>query len=301
MKIPPRIAPLVEDGLVDEVVRQLRSGKEAAIFVVRCGDEIRCAKVYKEAEQRSFRSRARYQEGRGVRNSRRARAMENGSRYGRGEAEAVWQTTEVDALWQLSAAGVRVPTPYQFIDGVLLMELVTDAEGRAAPRLDDLLPSAAQARRWHRQLLGDVVRMLCAGVIHGDLSEYNVLVDAAGPVIIDLPQAVDAAGNNSAGEMLARDVENLTTHFARHAPELAGSEFAAEIWRHYQRGTLTPHTELTGHCPRDERPADLESVLREIEAAREEALGRQIEDPDGQDPEWNDGAAGLRRRAGRPG
>lgn len=301
MKIPPRIAPLVEDGLVDQVVRQLRSGKEAAIFVVRCGDEIRCAKVYKQAEQRSFRSRARYQEGRGVRNSRRARAMEKGSRYGRGEAEALWQTTEVDALWRLSEAGVRVPTPFQFIDGVLLMELVTDAEGRAAPRLDDLLPTPAQARRWHRQLLQEVVRMLCAGIIHGDLSEYNVLVDAAGPVIIDLPQAVDAAGNNSAGEMLVRDVENLTTHFARHAPELAGSEFAAEIWGHYQRGTLTPHTELTGHCPRDERPADLESVLREIEAAREEALGRPAEDTDGQDPEWDDGAAGLRRRAGRPG
>ena len=286
MKIPPRIAPLVEDGVVDEVVRQLRSGKEASIFVVRCGGEIRCAKVYKEAEQRSFRSRARYQEGRGVRNSRRARAMEKGSRYGRGEAEALWQSTEVDALYRLSDAGVRVPTPYQFMDGVLLMELVTDAEGRVAPRLDDLVPSAAQARRWHRQLVQEVVRMLCAGVIHGDLSEYNVLVDAGGPVIIDLPQAVDAAGNNSAGEMLARDVENLTTHFARHAPELAGSQFAAEIWRHYQRGTLTPHTELSGHCPREERPADLASVLREIEAAREEALGRMADGPGGEDPDW---------------
>ena len=301
MKIPPRIAPLVEDGLVDEVVRQLRSGKEASIFVVRCAGETRCAKVYKAAERRSFRSRARYQEGRGVRNSRRARAMEKGSRYGRGEAEAVWQTTEVDALWRLSAAGVRVPTPYQFVDGVLLMELVTDAAGHAAPRLDDLVPSADQARRWHGRLLQDVVRMLCAGLIHGDLSEYNVLVDVAGPVIIDLPQAVDAAGNNSAWEMLARDVDNLTAHFARFAPELADTEYALEIWGHYQRGTLTPHTELTGRCPREERPADLESVLREIEAAREEALGRPGRDPDGQDPEAEGDEAGFRRRFARRG
>lgn len=277
MKTPKSIAPLVEDGLVDEVLRQLKSGKEASVFVVRCGGEIRCAKAYKEANKRGFRTHAQYQEGRKTRNSRRARAMEKGTRYGREEQEASWQNAEVDALYRLAGAGVRVPQPYLFVDGVLLMELVTDAEGNAAPRLDDVLLSEAQARAYHGALIREVVRMLCAGLIHGDLSEYNVLIDADGPVIIDLPQALDAAGNNNACRLLVRDVDNLTAYFARYVPELASTDYAHEIWALYESGELEPSTELTGRFQRDERPADVDDVLREIDAAREEASRRQAD------------------------
>src|SRR4029079_181657 len=171
MKIPQRLAPLVEDGLIDAVIRQLMSGKEAMIFVVRCGDAIRCAKVYKEANKRSFRQAVDYTEGRKTKNSRRARAMAKGTRYGRKVQEEAWQSAEVDALYRLAAAGVRVPAPYNFHEGVLLMELVTDALGDAAPRLNDVQLTPEVARAFHRQLIGEVVRMLCAGVIHGDLSE----------------------------------------------------------------------------------------------------------------------------------
>ncbi len=219
MKTPKRIQPLIDEGLVDQVLRQLMSGKEAEVYVVRCGEDTRCAKVYKEADKRSFRQNVLYTEGRKVKNSRRARAMEKGSRFGRKEQEQAWQSAEVNALHRLAAAGVRVPRPYNFLDGVLLMELVTDASGNAAPRLNDLSLSAAQARDYHHTLIMQVVRMLCAGIVHGDLSEYNVLVGADGPVIIDLPQAVDAAGNNSARVMLERDVDNLTAYFGRFAPE----------------------------------------------------------------------------------
>ncbi|WP_303903919.1 PA4780 family RIO1-like protein kinase [Thiohalomonas denitrificans] len=277
MKTPKRIAPLIEDGLVDEVVYQLKSGKEASVFVVRCGDEIRCAKVYKEANKRGFKSHTQYQEGRKVRNSRRARAMAKGSRFGRGEQETDWQNAEVDALYRLAAAGVRVPKPHLFIDGVLLMELVTDGDGSAAPRLDDIMFTHAEAVEYHRNLMGQVVRMLCAGVIHGDLSEYNVLVDANGPVIIDLPQAVDAAGNNNAFRMLVRDVDKITAHFARYAPELMATDYAHEIWALYENGELHPDTRLTGEFQRDERPADVDGVLEGIEAAREEAVLRQLQ------------------------
>jgi RIO kinase 1 len=275
MKTPKRIEPLIEDGLVDEVVYQLKSGKEASVFVVRCGDEICCAKVYKEANQRGFHTQALYQEGRKVRNSRRARAMAKGSRYGRGEQETDWQNAEVDALYRLAAAGVRVPRPHTFIDGVLIMELVTDGDGSAAPRLDDIELTAAEALAYHGFLMNQVVRMLCAGLIHGDLSEYNVLVDAGGPVIIDLPQAVDAAGNNNACRMLVRDVDKLTAFFGQYAPELMATDYAHEIWALYEAGRLKPDTELTGRFQRDERPADVDGVLQGIEAAREEAMWRQ--------------------------
>jgi RIO kinase 1 len=275
MKTPKRIEPLVQDGLVDEVIRQLMSGKEAQVYVVRCGEEIRCAKVYKDADKRSFRQSVQYTEGRKVKNSRRARAMEKGTRYGRQEREEAWQNAEVDALYRLAAAGVRVPQPYNVLEGVLLMELVTDANGDAAPRLNDLVLTEEQAREYHSALIGEVVRMLCAGVVHGDLSEYNVLVGSDGPVIIDLPQAVDAAGNNSACSMLERDVDNLAAYFGRFAPELRATEYGKEIWALYESGELSPESALTGRFKHSDTPADVASVMREIDAARDEEAARQ--------------------------
>jgi RIO kinase 1 len=276
MKIPKRIQPLVEEGLVDAVIRQLMSGKEATVYVVRCGDEIRCAKVYKEASQRSFRQAASYQEGRKVRNSRQARAMEKGTRYGRKMQEEVWQNAEVDALYRLAAAGVRVPRPYICFEGVLLMDLVTDAGGHVAPRLNDVELTEELALTYHAYMLRQVVLMLCAGVIHGDLSEYNILVDADGPVIIDLPQAIDAAGNTEAGAMLERDVANLTTFFSGFAPQLAATQYGKEIWALYGAGLLRPETELTGRVAVDDRPADVGAVLHEIELARREEEERLL-------------------------
>jgi len=275
MKIPRRLEPLVEDGLVDAVLRQLTSGKEAMVYVVRCGEEIRCAKVYKEANQRSFRQSVDYTEGRKVKNSRRARAMEKGTRYGRKAQEEAWQSAEVDALYRLAAAGVRVPRPYNFLDGVLLMELVTGEDGEAAPRLSDLVLTAEQSRDYHRMLITQVVRMLCAGVVHGDLSEYNVLVGSDGPVIIDLPQAVDAAGNNHACSMLERDVANLAAYFGRFAPDLLTTDYGMEIWSLYQGGKLNPETGLTGRFERSEKPADVAGVMREVDAALKEEAARQ--------------------------
>jgi RIO kinase 1 len=270
MKTPKRILPLVEEGLVDAVIRQLMSGKEATVYVVRCGEETRCAKVYKEANQRSFRQAASYQEGRKVKNSRQARAMEKGTRYGRKMQEEMWQNAEVDALYRLAAAGVRVPKPYICFEGVLLMDLVTDAAGNAAPRLNDIELTEPQALKYHAQLLHEVVLMLCAGVIHGDLSEFNILVDGEGPVIIDLPQAIDAAGNTEAGPMLERDVANLATYFSRFAPQLATTQYGKEIWALYVAGLLRPETVLTGRIELDKRPADVGAVMREIQLARKE-------------------------------
>ena len=270
MKIPKRIEPLVEDGLVDKVIRQLMSGKEATVYVVQCGDEIRCAKIYKEANQRSFHQAVHYTEGRKVKNSRQARAMEKGSSYGRKEQEAAWQHSEVDALYKLAAAGVRVPHPYGFYEGVLLMELVADEHGEPAPRLNDLKLTEEQAREFHAMLIRQVVLMLCAGIVHGDLSEYNILVDGKGPVIIDLPQAVDAAANNNASRMLERDVENLANYFGQFAPELKETQYGKEIWAIYQRGELLPGTPLTGRFKQTEKKADVRSVMREITAASDD-------------------------------
>jgi RIO kinase 1 len=286
MKPPPRLQTLIEEGLIDTVVRQLMSGKEAMVFVVRTGDETRCAKIYKEATHRSFRQAVDYTENRKVKNSRSARAMAKGSRFGRQEQEAAWQSAEVDALYRLAAAGVRVPQPYNFHDGVLLMELVTDADGDAAPRLNDVAFTRSQALQHHATLIAEVVRMLCAGVVHGDLSEFNILLahtpgadGAEGvdePVIIDLPQAVDAAGNNHAQRMLLRDVNNLREFFGQFAPELLRTDYGPEIWSLYQAGLLSKETVLTGRFERKHADVDMQAVLREIDDARAEDAARRL-------------------------
>ena len=276
MKPPKRLQPLIEEGLIDTVVRQLMSGKEAMVYVVRVGDETRCAKVYKEATERSFRQAVDYTENRKVKNSRQARAMAKGTKFGRQAQEAAWQSAEVDALYRLAAAGVRVPRPYNFCDGVLLMELVTDEHGDAAPRLNDVQFTPEDARRHHATLIREVVRMLCAGVVHGDLSEFNILVAADGPVIIDLPQAIDAAGNNHAKRMLLRDVDNLRNFFGGFASELLRSDFGLEIWSLYERGVLLTDSVLTGRFAHKLGAVDVGGVMREIDDARAEEAARRV-------------------------
>lgn len=275
MKTPKRLLPLVEDGLVDEVIAQLMSGKEAQVYVVRCGETIRAAKVYKEANQRSFKQAVQYQEGRSVRNSRRARAMAKGTRFGQQEREDEWLRAEVDALYRLAGAGVRVPTPYGFVHGVLLMELIADDQGDAAPRLDDVALSPELARAYHEKVVRDVVRMLCCGLVHGDLSEFNVLLDAGGPVIIDLPQAVSAAGNNSAKMMLLRDVANMRAYFGQYAPELLATDYGHEMWALFEGGVLSPDSPLTGHFEHSTHSADVDELMQVIEHARVEEMERQ--------------------------
>ena len=276
MKTPPGLQPLIDDGVIDEVVRSLKSGKEATVYVVRSGLQMRCAKVYRNMAQRSFQKRAQYQEGRKVRGSRQARAINKSTRFGRKEQEAAWKNAEVDALYQLAAADVRVPRPFGYFDGVLVMELVTDADGDPAPRLGEVELSADTAREYHRALIRDVVRMLCVGLIHGDLSEFNVLVAPDGPVIIDLPQAVNASGNNAAFTMLERDVNNLRSTLGRFAPELLETEFAREMWALFEQGELRPDTELTGVFAVDDTVVDPSEVMVVIEDAREEEIQRQL-------------------------
>ena len=276
MKIPERLRPLLDEGLIDSVSRQLMSGKEAMVFVVQCAGETRCAKVYKEANNRSFRQAVDYTENRKTKNSRQARAMAKGTKFGRQAQEAAWQSAEVDALYRLAAAGVRVPKPYTFHEGVLLMELVCDANGDAAPRLNDCNFMPEAARHHHQSLLREVVRMLSAGVIHGDLSEFNILMAADGPVIIDLPQAVDAAGNNHAAAMLQRDVTNLRNYFGQYAPELLTTDYGREIWSLYERGMLNNDVVLTGRFNQKLKPVDLGSVLRGIDDAKDEEAARRL-------------------------
>ncbi|OPX56930.1 RIO kinase 1 [Oceanospirillum multiglobuliferum] len=275
MKTPKRIQPLVEDGLIDEVIRPLMSGKEAAVYVVRCGDEIRCAKVYKEASKRSFKKATLYQEGRKVRSGRRARAMEKGTKFGRDQQEAEWQNAEVNALYRLADAGVRVPVPFGCFDGVLLMELITDESGQVAPRLNDVSMSVEQAEEDHALMMHYIWLMLCAGLVHGDLSEFNVLVDEYGPVIIDLPQAIDAAANNHAKWMLSRDVSAITTYYSQFAPHLAKTQYAKEMWALFEAGEINPDTELTGEFTEEDEVANVDSVLEEIKAVLAEEAFRQ--------------------------
>lgn len=276
MRIPEALQVLLDDGIIDEVRRQLKSGKEASVYVVRCGKEVRCAKVYKDMGTRSFQARAQYQEGRKVRGSRQARAMAKSTSYGRKEQESAWKNTEVDALYQLVAAGVRVPQPFGFFSGVLLMELVTDAEGHSAPRLGEVDLAPEQAREFHAFLIRQVVRMLCVGLIHGDLSEFNVLVGPEGPVIIDLPQAVNAAANNNALAMLQRDVGNITETLGRFAPELLATDYANEMWALFEQGLLLPETPLTGVFVKDESETNVDEIVMAIDEAREEAIRREL-------------------------
>jgi RIO kinase 1 len=274
MKTPKRLQSLLEEGLIDSVMRQLMSGKEATVYVVRCAGETLCAKIYKDATQRSFRQAVDYTENRKVKNSRQARAMAKGTRFGRESQEAAWRSAEVDALYRLAAAGVRVPAPRNFYEGVLLMELVTDEHGDAAPRLNDVIFTAADAMVYHGALIGEVVRMLCAGIVHGDLSEFNILLAADGPVIIDLPQAVDAAGNNHANRMLLRDVENLRDFFGRFEPSLLVTDYGNEVWDLYARGLLTPESPLTGRFEHRTGPVDVRDVIAVIEDAQVQEAAR---------------------------
>jgi RIO kinase 1 len=275
MKTPKALQSLIEDGMVDTVLRRLKSGKEASVFIVACGEELRCAKVYKESDNRGFHKLAQYQEGRKTRNSRDARAMGKRGRHGRRVLEAEWKNAEVDALFRLANVGVRVPKPYLVHDGVLLMELVRDAQGNPAPRLNDVAMTPAQALDWHAFIIKQIVRMLCAGLIHGDLSEFNVLLDVDGPVIIDLPQAVNAAGNNNAFAMLERDINNMRSSFGQSAPELLETEYALEIWSLYEAGELTPDSPLSGRFARDTSVPDVTAVLTQIEDERLAAEERQ--------------------------
>lgn len=275
MKIPNRIQPLIDDGLVDDVLQRLKSGKEADVYTVLCGDKIQCAKVYKEASQRSFKQAVHYQEGRKVRNTRNSRAMQKGSKFGRKQQEETWQMAEVDALFRLANAGVRVPQPYMCIDGVLLMELVTDAEGMVAPRLSDVTLTEESAVADFYTMIRNIVRMLCVGIVHGDLSEFNVLLDAQGPVIIDLPQAVDAAANNHAESMFERDVGNITAYYGQFAPQLLQTRYAKEIWALYEDGKLTPESPLTGLFVEELQDVDMGSLMDEIIAAEDEYYDRQ--------------------------
>jgi RIO kinase 1 len=276
VKIPKGLQPLIDDGVIDEVIQPLKSGKEATVYVVRAGTELRCAKVYRDMAQRSFQRRAQYQEGRKVRGSRETRAMSRNTRFGRREQEHEWKNAEVDALYRLAAAGVRVPKPFGYFNDVLVMELVTDASGNPAPRLGEVDLPPDTAREYHGFLLQQIVRMLSLGLIHGDLSEFNVLVAPEGPVIIDLPQVVNAPGNNGALAMLERDTNNIRSTLGRFAPELLETEFAQEMWALYEKGELLAESKLTGIFVREDALADSGSVIRAIDDAREEAMRRQL-------------------------
>lgn len=257
--------------MIDDVLGQLQSGKEAEVYLVHAEGEVRCAKVYKEANNRTFKQKTQYTEGRKTRNSRQARAMESNSKFGRKERESEWQNTEVDALYRLAAAGVRVPKPLMFYEGVLVLEMVADEDGHPAPRLNDVDLTPAQARTYHEFMIRQVVMMLCAGLVHGDLSEFNILVSHDGLVIIDLPQAVQATANN-AFSIFERDLIQLAAYFGRFAPEIPKTSYAKEIWKLYQSGKLRPDTVLSGRFVESSKVVNVGEVLGEIDDARDEAL-----------------------------
>lgn len=275
MKTPKRIQPLIDEGLIDTVICELMSGKEATVYVVRCGEEIRCAKVYKESHQRHFHQNSNYTEGRRIKNDRYARAIKRGSRFGRSTQEKAWQSTEVDMLCRLANAGVCVPQPYNFFEGVLLMELISNDRGDIAPRLNDIRMTTKQARIYHQILIRQVVRMLCVGVVHGDLSQYNILAGDQGPVIIDLPQAIEAANNSNTRQMIKRDVDNLTSYFSHFAPELAQTDYGSEIWSLYQRGKLHESVNLTGQMPKQTEPVNVNKLLEIVGAVLKKEAARQ--------------------------
>ena len=275
MRTPQRLQPLIDAYMIDDVVGQLKSGKEAEVYVVTSRGEYRCAKVYKEAQNRSFKQASQYTEGRKAKGSRQARAMSKKSRYGREEMESEWQNTEVEALAMLATAGVRVPKIYEYHEGVVLLEMIVDSTGHAAPRLNDVTMSAEDARKHHTTLIREAVKMLCAGYIHGDLSEFNVLLSEHGPVIIDLPQAIQSTANN-AFRLFERDINNLAAYFCRFAPEIKNTDYAHEIWKLYENGKLRPDTKLTGKFAHSTRKADITSVLNEIDAAYEEEMRKRL-------------------------
>lgn len=283
MKTPESLETLVEYGIIEEVVRPLMSGKEAQIYLVVTGGEEAVAKVYKEATQRTFKHRVAYTEGRRTRNSRDQRAVSKRTRHGRQQDEAAWRTAEVDMIYRLRDAGVRVPEPINFVEGVLVMELVKDAQGDPAPRLGDLSFDAGEAYPIYKRLIQDVVRMLCAGVIHGDLSEFNVLMSADGPVLIDFPQAVDPAHNQGARTLLLRDVENLHRFLERFSPGQPRQPYAQEMWSLYQANRLLPDTELGGTYRAPEGKANTDEVLALIDDAdfeeQERRDARGVETP----------------------
>lgn len=300
MQTPASLVSLVDEGIVDEVLRPLMSGKEAQVFLVRSEGELRVAKVYKEAMQRSFRQRAEYAEGRNVRNTRDQRAMDKRTRFGRAQDEAAWRSAEVDTIYRLQAAGVRVPVPYHFVDGVLIMELVADADGHPAPRLGDLRFDRESAQRMFDRLLAGVVGMLAAGIVHGDLSDFNVLVDASGPVIIDFPQSVDASRNRNARKLLIRDVDNLYRFLAKYAPGHRPQKHAEEMWQLYERSELSSDTVLSGRFVASDGLALTDDVLALIaeaerdEQRRRDALGIKVKGGRGHVPEL------ARPQQGRP-
>jgi RIO kinase 1 len=272
LKVPEPLWPLVDEGIIDEVVRPLMAGKEAEVFLVTKGDEYRVAKVYKQATHRSFRQRAEYTEGRKVRNSRQQRAIDKrGSKFGRDQSEAAWRDAEVNAIYTLEAAGVRVPQPFDFVEGVLVMELIGDkSTGHPAPRLVDIELDREGAERVFRCLIRETVKMLCAGIVHGDLSDFNVLLGPDGPVIIDFPQWVDPAVNRNAKKLLVRDVKNITLFLSRWIPGLKKTRYGPEMWDLYEKGELRPDTKLTGKYRPKLVQADTMSLLEEIEAIERE-------------------------------
>ncbi|MFT3923242.1 MAG: PA4780 family RIO1-like protein kinase [Myxococcales bacterium] len=276
MRTPDTLFSLMDYGIIEEVLRPLMSGKEAQVYLVRSSGELRVAKVYKDAQKRTFKNRADYVEGRKVRNSRDQRAMDKGSRHGRAREEAAWRTTEVDTIYRLRDAGVRVPTPYHFVDGVLVMELVSLDGDEPAPRLGDVVLDREGAQQVFDHMLAEVVRMLAAGVVHGDLSDFNVLMGLDGPVIIDFPQAIDASSNQNARKILRRDVDNLHNFLARFTPDYRPLPYAQEMWALYERGELTPDTKLVGRYRPEERKVSTDSVLGLIgDANRDERRRRE--------------------------